>query len=200
LRENLARGDKLEDDFAKKIDEFVTKNGLDAPLELLPRLRDGFNVEQLSELNLQKASITTVIWATGYSFDFSMVQLPIFDGDGYPIQKRGVTERAGLYFVGLPWLHNARSGLLWGVAQDAAYIASAIDHPTRQRSARTVSRPAVTGSKSKEEFAGKVVLITGGTSGIGAASARRMAELGATVVSTGRRRRRGQLLGQRDQG
>ena len=43
-------------------------------------------------------------------------------------------------------------------------------------------------------FTGKVALITGGNSGIGAAAARRVAELGAQVVITGRRRVEGQLL------
>ena len=44
------------------------------------------------------------------------------------------------------------------------------------------------------EFAGKVVLITGGNSGIGAAAARRVTELGAQVVVTGRRQSEGRLL------
>jgi putative flavoprotein involved in K+ transport len=52
-----------------------------------------------------------------------MVRLPVFDADGYPIQRRGVTTYPGLYFVGLPWLHNAKSGLLFGVSEDAAHIA-----------------------------------------------------------------------------
>jgi putative flavoprotein involved in K+ transport len=67
-----------------------------------------------------------VIWATGYSFDFSLVRLPILDADGYPIQQRGVTCYPGLYFVGMPWLHNARSGLIFGVSEDAGYVASHI--------------------------------------------------------------------------
>lgn len=51
------------------------------------------------------------------------------------MRKRGVTEYPGLYFLGLPWLHNAKSGLLFGVTEDAAHIAAASDPKTEQRPA-----------------------------------------------------------------
>jgi len=148
LKENLSRADKFESDFVKNIDEFIEQNAIDAPAETLPALRDGYHVEQIRELRPRDANITTVIWATGYSFDFSMVRLPIFDNDGYPIQKRGVTDYPGLYFVGLPWLHNAKSGLLFGVAEDAAHIASIIKRQTsRYRLAHTVTKQSAVGAK-----------------------------------------------------
>jgi putative flavoprotein involved in K+ transport len=123
LKDSLTRADEFEADFGQKIDEFIAKNGIDAPEEVLPKLRDGYDAEEIRVLSLKLSHITSVIWATGYSFDFSMVRLPMFDGDGFPIQKRGVTEYPGLYFVGMPWLHNAKSGILFGVAQDTAHIA-----------------------------------------------------------------------------
>lgn len=55
------------------------------------------------------------------------VKLPAFDSDGYPFQYRGVTDYPGLYFVGLPWLYKQKSGHLFGVGEDAEYIASEID-------------------------------------------------------------------------
>jgi hypothetical protein len=52
--------------------------------------------------------------------------LPVVDGDGFPIQTRGVTAYPALYFVGLPRLHNAKSGLICGIADDASYFAHRI--------------------------------------------------------------------------
>jgi putative flavoprotein involved in K+ transport len=126
LMEILANADKFEADLAKQVDEYIEQTGLDAPVETLPELRDGFDSEVILELDLRSVGITTVIWATGYKFDFSMVKLPVFDEDGYPVQKHGATEYPGLYFVGLPFLHTGKSGLLAGVGDDAANVVSAI--------------------------------------------------------------------------
>ncbi len=132
LMENLANADKFESDLVKQFDEYIEKTALDAPNETLPELPDGFETEVILELDLKTAGITSVIWATGYRFDFSMVKLPVFDEDGYPVQKRGITEYPGLYFVGLPFLHTGKSGLLSGVGADAAHVVSVIANSGNQ--------------------------------------------------------------------
>lgn len=126
LKDNLAKADKFEAEIVKLVDGFIVQTGLNVPTDSLPVLRDGYETEEINELSLQSAGITTIIWAIGYTFDFSLVKLPIFDSDGYPVQKRGVTDYPGLYFVGLPWLYKQKSGLLFGVGEDADFIASAI--------------------------------------------------------------------------
>jgi putative flavoprotein involved in K+ transport len=56
------------------------------------------------------------------------LNLPITDDNGVPIQTRGVTSCAGVYFLGLHWMHTFRSAILPFVGRDAAYIADHIDH------------------------------------------------------------------------
>jgi putative flavoprotein involved in K+ transport len=126
LKETLAKVDQFETDALKLVDDYIIRTGLCAPPEAVPQLRNGYEQEQMSELGLNAAGISTVIWATGYAFDFSIVKLPVLDSDGYPVQKRGVTRFEGLYFVGMPWLHSRRSGILFGVGDDAAYLAAHI--------------------------------------------------------------------------
>ncbi len=126
LKENLARGDKFETDVVKTVDDYIEKMELDAPREMLPQLRDGYDVPIPSELDLAARGVGTVLWASGYRFDFSMVKSPVFDQDGFPIQRRGVTSEPGLYFVGLPWLDTQKTGLLMGVGEHAGYVASHI--------------------------------------------------------------------------
>ena len=130
LKENLAKADKAEADFVKQVDEYIESNGMDAPIESLPELSDGFQVEEITDLDLKSAGISSVIWTTGFKFDFGLVKLSAFDDDGYPLQERGVTEFPGLYFIGLPFLSKFKSGLLAGVGDDAAYLAEHISSRT----------------------------------------------------------------------
>jgi putative flavoprotein involved in K+ transport len=126
LHKNLAAADQLEANLTALIDNFIGRRGLNFPKEALLRLTAGFDQPERESLDLKRAGVTSVIWATGYSFDFSVVRLPVFDADGYPVQQRGVTSCPGLFFVGLPWLHNARSGLFFGLKEESEYIAAQI--------------------------------------------------------------------------
>lgn len=78
--------------------------------------------EAITQLELQDSGITSVIWCIGFQPDFSWVDVPVFNGRHYPGHSRGVTAHAGLYFLGLPWLHTWGSGRFSGVARDAEYI------------------------------------------------------------------------------
>jgi putative flavoprotein involved in K+ transport len=126
LHDNLAAADRAEAEFVKSVDDYIARAGMTVPQESLPTLRDGFAQPVLTELDLKACGVTNVIWATGYSFDFSVIKLPVFDNDGFPIQTRGVTAYEGLFFVGLPWLHTAKSGLIYGVGEDARHIAERV--------------------------------------------------------------------------
>jgi putative flavoprotein involved in K+ transport len=127
LHENLAVADKFAAEFRQGVDRFVAHMGLSVPEDNTPELRDGYDVPEITELDLQAAGISTIVWATGYSFDFSWVQFPIFDEWGYPVQQRGVTSQPGLYFLGLHWMHTIKSALLVGVGDDAAHVAEHIE-------------------------------------------------------------------------
>jgi putative flavoprotein involved in K+ transport len=126
LKESLAAVDKLEADILQAIDRYIEKAGLTAPPDQPSQLRDGYAAEVVTELDLKAAGITSVIWTNGYSFDYTLVKLPIFDEFGYPVQRRGVTAYPGLYFVGLNWLYKHKSATVLGVGEDAAFIASEI--------------------------------------------------------------------------
>jgi putative flavoprotein involved in K+ transport len=134
----------LSDDAAAYVhfaDEFSqrVKNDIDAYLQRMnitpPPLEDdpadipdveAKCVSPLQQLNLRGANVSTLIWATGFTGDFSWIHLPVFDDQNKPIHNRGVSAERGLYFVGFPWLNSRKSGILYGIAEDAQYIANAI--------------------------------------------------------------------------
>jgi putative flavoprotein involved in K+ transport len=122
----LAKADKFEAEILKAIDGVIEQRRIDAPLDQVPQLRDGYGSATITELDLAAAGIGTVIWATGYRFDYSLVRLPVFETNGFPVQKRGVTEHPGLYFAGLGWMDTQKTGLLLGVGEQTEHIADTI--------------------------------------------------------------------------
>ena len=120
--DNLAQADEFAAEFKKGVDKYIEKTGMDAPPAEPSELKAGYDSEIVRQLDLTSAGITSIIWATGYSYDYSWIDFPVFDDVGYPVTDRGVTEQPGLYFVGLHFLHKRKSGLLLGVADDAKHV------------------------------------------------------------------------------
>jgi putative flavoprotein involved in K+ transport len=123
----LTAGDESVGVFTRAVDAYIARSGLAVPPPSPSADRRAAEVpDPIRELDLAAAGITSVIWATGYRRDFSWIDAPVFDERGEPIHRRGVTGCAGLYFLGLPWLHKLKSSVLCGVGDDAAHLADHI--------------------------------------------------------------------------
>ena len=130
LKQNLESGDAALHAFYDQADEYVRANGLDLPAEpqarqLLPNPE--CVTQPILELDMQAANITSVIWASGFSYDFDWLQVNAFDEQKKPKHKRGISDERGIYFLGLPYLTGRGSSFIWGVWHDAKYIAEHID-------------------------------------------------------------------------
>jgi putative flavoprotein involved in K+ transport len=129
LAANLAAGDTNYLSILDEADAYVTRNGLDMPPEPEARVI-GDDPEcvryPLERLHLRTAGVNSIIWATGFRFDFGWLKVDTFDETGRPRHFRGVSEEPGLYFVGLPWQSRRASSFIYGVWFDAKFIADQI--------------------------------------------------------------------------
>jgi putative flavoprotein involved in K+ transport len=129
LAANLAHGDAAYAGFLDLVDAHVEHNGLKVPHEPSARTNSpdpGDLIEPLRALNLRAAGIGSVIWATGYRFDLSWIDVPVLDASGQPLHRHGITDVPGMYFIGLQWLSKMTSSFLSGVGDDAARLADHI--------------------------------------------------------------------------
>src|SRR5262249_30640646 len=126
LSASLAHGDAADSGFFDFVDGPVERNGLNVPHEPSARTNPpdpGDLIEPLRALNLRAAGIGSVIWATGYRFDLSWIDVPVLDTRGEPLHRHGITDVPSMYFIGLQWLSKMNSSFLSVVVGDAARAA-----------------------------------------------------------------------------
>jgi putative flavoprotein involved in K+ transport len=129
LPANIAAGDADYLGILREADAYVANAGLDLPEEPAAHAigaDPACLTRPLTTLDLCAAGITTVIWATGYAFDFGWIECDVCDATGAPRHVRGVSDVPGLYFLGLPGLSCRASAFIWGVWHDAAWLAEQI--------------------------------------------------------------------------
>lgn len=92
-------------------------------------VRDGLPVLDDGQI----ARVNSVLWCTGFRPDTGWIELPVFDADGEPVQRRGVvTGQPGLYFLGRLFQYALSSSMIQGVGRDAGYIAGHVAARSRQ--------------------------------------------------------------------
>lgn len=84
LSSNLDNADRVYNGICALIDDHIERNNIEAPLgeHYQPVWRPS---DETDQINLNAEKITSVIWTTGFRSDWSWVELPVFDGSGYPV-------------------------------------------------------------------------------------------------------------------
>lgn len=122
VAENMQFNDAAYADWKDKIDQYILDTKIDAPESdyIEPPTADYSNSP--TSLQIKEDNISTIIWATGYRFDYSWIKENVFDEYGYPETNRGISTCDGLCFVGLNNMDLNKTGLLYGVGENAKYI------------------------------------------------------------------------------
>ena len=134
LAKNIANGNSYTLSLLDQADDYVIRNGLDFPME--PKAREVLPdpecvTNPILEIDLEKAGINSIVWATGFDVDFSWLKVDALDENGKPKHERGISTESGIYFLGLPWQSRRGSSFIWGVWQDAKFLADQIKLRTK---------------------------------------------------------------------
>jgi putative flavoprotein involved in K+ transport len=77
-------------------------------------------------LDLRRAGIQTVLWATGHRRAYPWLRLPVLDERGEIRQRHGITPVPGLFVLGYRFQSYRSSNWVCGVGRDAAAITALI--------------------------------------------------------------------------
>lgn len=107
-----------------RIDDFIEETRMDAdPIDRTPAIE---TASAPTKLDLERAGIKTVLWATGYRRQYSWLRVPVVDIRGEILHERGVTPMPGLYALGLNFQSRRSSSFIDGVGHDARELAEHI--------------------------------------------------------------------------
>ena len=113
--------EELREERARRIAEEQRTRQRESQVRFLESVQS-LEIEDVLNLNLDAANITSVVWCIGYGYNFNWIKADIFNDRGLPNHYRGITDENGLYFLGLTWQNTWGSARFSGVAKDAEYL------------------------------------------------------------------------------
>jgi putative flavoprotein involved in K+ transport len=144
LATSVGQADAALRSLLSRIDQHATAHGLDAEVEPATPLRP---VTVPSDapvgIDLERAGVQTVVWATGFRRSYPWLRVPVLDERGEIRHQGGVTPAPGLYVLGMRLQRSRASTFIDGVGADAAavveHLASRAPHPRRRPTTRPLS-------------------------------------------------------------
>jgi len=126
LPQHVGFADETARRMRQHVDEHIARAGIAAPTSdpdpADEPVTDPSRFTAPAELDLAERGISSVIFSTGFTADFSWLRLPVVDDRGAPIHTEGRSPVAGLWFLGFPWLRTRKSGIIWGALEDGGAI------------------------------------------------------------------------------
>jgi putative flavoprotein involved in K+ transport len=125
LKNVCALADLKMNRLLKTIDEWIDTQTDLGPVEP-PERFEATHVDNdpMLTLDLDRANVRTVLWATGYRPDYSWLNLDILDRKGLIRHEGGVAASPGMYVLGMPFLRKRKSSFIHGIEDDARYVVS----------------------------------------------------------------------------
>ena len=77
-------------------------------------------------INVRRAGIRSVVWATGYARAYPWLKVPALDERGELRHRGGICAIPGLYALGLRFQRRRKSSFIDGVGDDARELAAHI--------------------------------------------------------------------------
>ncbi len=118
-----------------RIDEFITAHGIQAEAQTHESLLQVLPGGSPRCIDLRRAGVSTVVWATGFRRTYPWLRVPALDADGELDQRYGITRVPGLYVLGQRFQRTRRSNFLGGVGADAVTVTRHLLAQPRRRAA-----------------------------------------------------------------
>jgi putative flavoprotein involved in K+ transport len=127
LAASIGRAETKMHHLLDRVDEFVDSRGLRVSFPTADRPRPVPLPEAPAAIDLARAGIRAVVWATGYRREYPWLRVPVVDDHGELLHQGGITAEPGLYALGLYFMRRRNSSFLDGVGADAAELAEDIE-------------------------------------------------------------------------
>jgi putative flavoprotein involved in K+ transport len=123
---NVATGDGFAARIRGIVDDVIARSGADAPPAEPDETDAPAELDPPTEIDLKAGEISSIVWCTGFTGDFSWLDPGLRDAERQPARRDAASVAPGLWYVGLLWLSCRGSGILRGFPGDAATVAEAV--------------------------------------------------------------------------